>query len=80
MPPNGWRYEIEAECERLTVSHHRSLNGKQSPKIALKPLCFIPHVMVSCFINQIVKLKIILKCQVQNCLENILGQNQPQLI
>jgi hypothetical protein len=33
------------------------LNGKQSPKIALKPLCFIPLVMVSCFIKQIVKLK-----------------------
>jgi hypothetical protein len=26
------------------------------PQIALKPLCFIPLVMVSCFINQIVKL------------------------
>ena len=40
---------------KLTTT--KSLNGKQSPKIVLKPLCFIPHVMVSCFINQIVKLK-----------------------
>ena len=48
---NGWRYEIEADCERLTISHHESLNVGQSPKIALKPLCFIPCVMVSCFVS-----------------------------
>src|SRR5574343_1134443 len=56
LSDNGRRYEIEADCERLTINHHRSLNGKQSPQIALKPLCFIPRVMVSCFVNQIVKL------------------------
>lgn len=32
-----------------------NIERETKPKIALKPLCFIPHVMVSCFVNQIVK-------------------------
>ena len=37
------------------------MNEANNFQIAEKTLCFIPCVMVSCFVNQIVKLNIILK-------------------